>query len=473
MTAMLPVKLGTKLAIWYALLFALLLGSSALALFELLELRLRAEADDNLIDHVAGLWGYVEFHGEKPVLKYDPQNKYLTYFLREATRYYQIYDAQSGVLLLESEDSALMQLSLSPAQITKIVDDPGIDTLTRAQASLRFRSAVFHSNGHAYLVRVGVSVEQDLEILSELRKVLLWLFPLTSTMALIAAWWMSAHILRPLRQLEQEANAISITQLNRRLPQRGTNDELDSLAETFNRVLARLDASVRQMRDFADFMAHELRTPMTVLRGEVQVELMRPDLPPEWRSHLESHLEEFGKLNRLIDRFLLLAKAETGGIQFHKQKVSLSDMAGALVEMLLPLAESLGIRLSIATEGSVEILADMEWIERALLNLLDNALKFTHADGEVSIAVYHGPSGAVVEIADTGRGISPKDLPYIFERFYRAEESATNLMQPGGIGLSLTRWIIEQHQGTIAVKSAKGQGTTFTVVLPIHHQEGA
>jgi heavy metal sensor kinase len=468
-----PLKLRSKLALWYAALFVVLLGASGIAVFELVGLRLKAEADDNLVDHMAGLWGYIHFDNAKPSVVYDSQNEYSTYFLREATRYYQIYDGQTGDLLLESEDSALMHLALGPDQFREVAAQPGIDTLARGQMPLRFRSAMFQANGHSYLVRAGVSIETDLEVLSELRTALLWLVPLTTIIAVFGAWWMAGHSLRPLRDLEREAASISITRLSRRLPQRGTKDELDSLAATFNEVLSRLDASVRQMRDFADFMAHELRTPMTVLRGEVQVELMRSDLPDEWRSHLESHLEEFEKLNRVIDRFLLIAKAETGGIQLEKQTVSLSDLARTMVEMLEPVAEGMGIRLCLISEDKVEVLADRAWIERALFNLLDNAMKFTLVGGLIRITVQNDPSGGLIEIADNGCGISPNDLPYIFDRFYRSKDSGSSHRAPGGLGLSLTKWIVEQHQGNISVESITDKGTTFTIILPHLQQETA
>jgi heavy metal sensor kinase len=463
-------KLRSELALWYALLFALLLGISALAVFEVVQLRLQAESDDNLVDHMAGLWGYVRFNDGKPSLVFDPQNKFLTYFLHEATRYYQIYDAQTGALLLESEDSALMQLSLTPAQAGRLVNSPGIDTLSRAQEPLRFRSAVFLNNQRPYLVRVGVSVEQDLLTVAELRKVLLWLVPMATAIAVFGAWWMSERVLRPLRDLEQEAAAINIAQLDRRLPLRGTGDELDSLAAAFNHVLARLEKSVRQMRDFADFMAHELRTPMTVLRGDTQVELMRRDLPAWWRTHLESHLEEFGKLDRLIDRFLLAAKAETGEIQFKYRTFSLSDLARSLVETLEPVAEQKRISLRLTSEETAEVLADPDWVQQALLNLLDNALKFTAAEGEISVVVRNDHGVVVVEVADTGCGIGPEDLPHIFDRFYRPEDLSVGSRAPGGLGLSLTKRIVELHHGTISVKSAKNQGSTFTIVLPAARQ---
>jgi heavy metal sensor kinase len=461
-----PLKLRTKLAVSYAALFIILLGSSGIAVYQLVAYRLKAAADDNLVDHLAGLWGYVEFRNDRPAIKFDPHNRYVAYFLRDATRYYQIYDAGNGMLLLQSEISAFDQLAIGEHEVLQLASDPGIDTHTHNKVPLRFRSAVFQANGHSYLLRVGVSVEHDLAELSELRDVLLLLLPFTTALGVTGAWWMAGRSLRPVRDLEKEAGEISIQQLGNRLTHRGTNDELDSLAATFNQVLSRLDLSVRQMRSFADFMAHELRTPMTVLRGEVEVELMRHDLPQEWREKLESHLEEFDKLSRLINRFLLVAKAETGGIHLQRVPLNVTGMIASMARELEPLAHTYGVKLVLSGDHDVEILADPEWIERAFLNLVDNALKFTPGGGHIRIITRRVGNAVTIEVRDTGRGIRDTDLPYIFEHSYRAAETDAQHFTPGGLGLSLTKWVIVQHCGAIHVTSAPGEGSVFTITLP-------
>jgi len=459
-------KLRTKLALSYAGLFATLLGSSGLAVYELQAYRLRNAADDNLVDHLAGLWGYIDFHGDKPAVKFDPKNPYVVYFLREATRYYQIYDARNGQLLLESDDSALQRLALNPADAVRMVATPMIDTQIRQKVPLRFRSAVFQANGRPYLLRAGVSVEHDLASLAELRFVLLILLPIATAIGIPGAWWMAGRTLRPLRNLEEEASEISIQHLGRRLPLRGTEDELDSLAKTFNQVLSRLDGSVQQMRSFADFMAHELRTPMTILRGDVEVELMRPDLSEEWRAHLVSHLEEFDGLSRLINRFLLIAKAETGGIQLRRDRLDVCDCLASLVRDLEPLSQNYGVEVTLAGDTDVWVSGDREWMERAFLNLLDNALKFTPSGGYIRITTRRIRNTVTVEIRDSGRGINPADLPRIFEHSYRAADAQAQHETPGGLGLTLTKWVIVQHRGTINVTSAPGEGAVFTITLP-------
>lgn len=461
-----PLKLRTKLALGYALLFALLLGTAGTAVHHLMALRLTAEADDNLVDHLAGLWGYIQFRDGKPVVSHDPNNSYVTYFLREATRYYQLYDAESGALLLQSDDSSIMHLALASDQAQQLAQHPGIDRVVSNGVPMRFRSAIFQANGHSYLLRIGVSVERDLQVIDELRSVLFLLLPITTMIVIAGAWWMADRSLQPLRVLQEEASAISITQLGRKLPVSGTHDELDALAETFNDVFARLNVGVQQIRNIAGYMAHELRTPLTIMRGEAEVELIQPDLPHKCRLHLESKMEEYERLNQLINRFLLLAKAETGDIALHKQTLTPSALINEIAAQITPLANHAGVNLEIEVDDAVCVLADRQWMERALLNLLDNALKFTPSDGTVRVSLRKDGGGAVLEVADTGQGIAPKNLPHVFDYFYRGEDT----LHPnpvGGLGLTLTKWIVEQHGGTISVASTLGQGTVFTITLPV------
>lgn len=461
-----PRKLRTKLALGYALLFALILGTAGAAVHHLMTLRLTAEADDNLVDHLAGLWGYIQFRDGKPVVLHDPKNTYVTYFLREATRYYQLYDAESGSLLLDSDDSSIMHLALPSEQVRKLADHPGIDRVVSDGVPLRFRSAIFQSNGHSYLLRVGVSVERDLQVIEELRSVLLLLLPITTMIVIAGAWWMAGRSLEPLRVLQREASAISITQLGRKLPVSGAHDELDALAETFNDVFARLNVGVQQIRNIAGYMAHELRTPLTIMRGEAEVELIQPDLPSKCRLHLESKMEEYEKLSQLINRFLLLAKAETGDITLHKQPLMISALINEIATQITPVANHGGVNLETAVDDTVCVSADRQWLERALLNLLDNALKFTPRGGMVRVLLRKEQAGAVIQVADTGQGIASNNLPHVFDYFYRGEDT----LHPnpvGGLGLTLTKWIVEQHGGTISVASTLGQGTIFTITLPL------
>ncbi len=464
-----PLKLRTQLAVSYAVLFAILLGAVGVAVYHVMALRLKAEADDNLTDHLAGVWGYISFQTGKPVVVYDTANPHLKYFLDDATRYYQLYDVSNGELLLESADSSMMHLALPPLQARRLVS--GVENSVAGQnGRLRFRSGLFQAKGRSYLLRVGLSTEQDVEDLRELRKVLLWLLPITTVIASFVAWWMAGRALGPLRQLENEARSIGITQLNRRLPLRGTHDELDSLAATFNQVFARLDAGFEHMKRFTAYMSHELRTPLTVLRGEAEVSLMHPArmIPPKnWRDLLSSQLEEYDKLDRLIRRFLLLARAEAGEIELDSEEFNVCDLAAVLGNEMTPVAANRGVSLKIACKTWACVVGDRGWIERAILNLLDNAIKYTPPGGTVQLTASAVAGRAVIEVSDTGRGIAETDLPLVFDCFYRGRGSQPKRPAGIGLGLALTKWVVEKHGGEIRVKSTVGQGAVFTILLPL------
>ena len=462
-----PLRLRTKLALSYAVLFAILLTVAGVAVYRVMALGLTAAADDNLVDHCAGLWGYIRFHDGKPTLAHDPSNPQTVYFLSDATRYYQLYDADNGQLLLESEDSSLLHLALPVAQVRRLVASPGIDATTMQGVPLRFHSALFRADGHPYLLRVGVPVEHDLEQLALLQRVLWLLLPITTLIAVLAAWWMARKALRPLQDLENEAHAISINQLHRRLRQRGTHDELDALAATFNQVFARLEDAVHRMKQFAATMSHELRTPLTVLQGEAEVALLQPDMPESCRLVLGSQLEEFRKLKRLVNSLLTLARAEAGEITLNKRDFDLAQLALTLCDQMEPVAKARGVPLRADCPAPIITCGDVGWLERVILNLLDNAIKFTPSGGAVQVTVRTAGTLAILEVSDTGIGIAEQTLPHVFDPFYQAGNSEPKHAEGAGLGLALAKWVIEAHGGAIQAASRLGKGSVFTVTLPL------
>jgi two-component system heavy metal sensor histidine kinase CusS len=221
------------------------------------------------------------------------------------------------------------------------------------------------------------------------------------------------------------------------------------------------------MRQFSAALAHELRTPLTALRGEIELALGRLGSGDVNRDHLASQIEEIDRLKRLIEQILTLARAEAGQIPLTFAPLDAGDLAASLVEQLEPVAQARGIALTCERDaGPAMVRADGEWLRRLLINLLDNALKFTQEGGRVWVRV--APAGEAVTIAvhDTGVGIAPADRPHVFERFFRADPSRTSATDGAGLGLSLVQWIADRHGGSVSVNGAVGAGTTFTLTLP-------
>jgi two-component system OmpR family sensor kinase len=465
------VKFGlrTKLTLLYAALFAVVLGLLGAFFYHAMAARLDTGVTDELDQRAAGLRGYINFVDGKPTLVYDRDDPEETHFIRLATRYYQIYDAADGHLVERSREMDLLDVDLSPDEVAERIAEPGIDEFDTESDRLRFHNSVLRApDRHVYLLRVGASLGPLQATLRELKKTLELMIPAAVFVAALGGWFMARLALRPVGELRRAAHRISISNLDRRLPQSGTGDELDLLAATFNNVFERLQKSVEQMREFSVSISHELRTPLTALQGEAEITLMRASTVEDYRRVLTSQLEELGKLSRLVNQLLTLARAESGQLKLEAREMDLSEMVRSLAEQMEPIASYSGIRLAVTgAEPGTWIAADPQWLERVVLNLLDNAIKFTHEGGSVEVAVTRANGEARLQVRDTGAGIPQQALPHIFERFYRADGSRSKEVAGVGLGLSLVRSIVQAHRGRVEVQSELNVGSTFTVVLPL------
>jgi heavy metal sensor kinase len=265
--------------------------------------------------------------------------------------------------------------------------------------------------------------------------------------------------------MTQTVRRISGEHLQERLPETGSGDELDRLANTLNDMLGRLEDSFRQVRQFSADASHELQTPLTILKGEIEVALRSPRSPEDYQKVLHSCLEEIERIGRLVGGLLHLARADAGVLRLDLQPVDLLELATEVVARMRRLAEAKSIHLRSEYETPVFSQGDKEHLQRLLLNLLDNAIKYTQPGGLVTLSLTSKNSQARISVTDTGIGLSPSEQDQIFTRFYRSAEAKS---QGGGagLGLCLVKSIAEAHGGSIEVSSTPGQGSTFTVVLP-------
>jgi heavy metal sensor kinase len=318
-----------------------------------------------------------------------------------------------------------------------------------------------------YLLQVGVSLGPIDAALRRYCDLLLLGVPVCLLLAGAGSWWLSAFALAPLMRLAGAARGIDVRTLERRLPMRGVNDELEDVARAFNGVLERLDHAVGEMRQFSAALAHELRTPLTALRGEIELTMRQAPAAGSDRSSLASQLEEIDKLRRLIDQLLTLARAEAGEITIARDRVDLSAMSATLVDQLELVAEAKAIDLRCEAANGVVVQGDAQWLERLLLNLVDNAIKFTPEGGTVGVRVFSDAHDATIEVRDTGVGMSREVARHIFERFFRADPARSPSSTGAGLGLSLVKWIVDRHGGRIQLASEPDHGSTFSVHLPL------
>jgi heavy metal sensor kinase len=459
--------LRARLAVFSALVCGLLLSILSIVSYSVLGRWLDADVTMRLMELTDGLHGYLRFEGDPPTVEYNTADSDQAAFIQEATRYLRIYDVATGRLLLQSNGFAPMGARLSPEHVhANRARLAPFDVSTQYGRVRISNSAIRDRNGREYLVQVGVSLNNMDAALSRYRDLLLWLLPGALLIAAAAAWWLAGCALRPLTDLASAARDIDVRTLERRLPVRGVHDELEDVASAFNDTLTRLDHSVGEMRQFSAALAHELRTPLAALRGEIELALRQPGRDETEQARLASQIEELDRLARLIDQILTLARAESGQIRLTFAPVDVGELAASLVEQLEPVAQARTIELRCERNGTVMVNGDAGWLQRLLLNLLDNAIKFTKEGGHVVLKVSHEGGRTRIDVRDTGIGMPPEVTPHVFERFFQADPARSSGNDGAGVGLSLVKWIVDRHEGSIAVQSRLGEGSTFTVRLP-------
>jgi heavy metal sensor kinase len=318
------------------------------------------------------------------------------------------------------------------------------------------------------LIQVGMSLESVAVARRRFLLVMATVLPLALLFAGGGGWLLAQRALRPVDRMTDAARRISAEHLDERLDTTGSGDELDRLAATLNEMLGRLDAAFRQVRQFSADASHELQTPLTILKGELEVALRVPRSPDEYQRVLASALEESERIARLVEGLLLLSRADAGVLRMDRQPVDLAELVAEVGESAWVLAEAQGVALEFKSVAPVTIDGDRAHLRRLLLNLVDNGIKYTPAGGRVALSLQCDGEWAALRVADTGTGLAPEEQERIFQRFYRTPEAVAQGKEGSGLGLCIARSIAEAHGGRICVESSPGHGSTFTVFLPLH-----
>jgi heavy metal sensor kinase len=461
--------LRSRLTLLYTVLFGLLLAGIGVVSYRVLAYQLDADVSANLTQLTTGLHGYLRFPNDLPIVVFDQTDAAQAAFVEEATRYYQIFDARTGELLVQSDALRPLGLEFTPAEVRQFRERPGTLDLATDFGRIRLSNSVLTpAASRTYLLQVGGSLAPMDTALKRFLILLVMSVPAGLLVTFVIGRWLAGVALRPLIELADVARSIDIGDLRRRLPNRGARDELDVVATAFNDTLARLEHAVGEMRQFSTALAHELRTPLAALRGDAEMAMRQPGSPEDVHRRFASQLEEIDKLKRLIDQVLTLARAEAGEIRLTPQAIDLDQLAASLVDSLEPVAQAKGVALRFEPVGApVVVEGDPSWLERLVLNLVDNAIKFTPTAGIITVRVARDGESARLAVRDTGIGITAELMPHIFERFFRADPARSSGVDGVGLGLSLAQWIVDRHRGRIEVDSQPGKGSTFTVVLPL------
>lgn len=315
------------------------------------------------------------------------------------------------------------------------------------------------------IIQVGMALRRIRAVRDRYFDTLIVLIPLGVGLAALGGAVIARVALRPVDEMARTARRITAEDLSRRVEQRGTGDELDRLAETLNGMLARLDEAFGQTRRFAADAAHELRTPLTVLRGGIEVALRMERPPDEYRRVLASSLEEVERLIRLAEDLLLLSRS-LAGPEGGRAPVDLEPLVLEVFDVGARVGRDAGVSVCIDATAPAAVVGDPAALRRALLNLVENAIKYTPAGGKVEIGLRRGDGVAEITVADTGVGIEPVDVERIFEPFVRLDTARTRDTGGAGLGLAIARSIVVAHGGTITVESRPGSGSRFAIRLP-------
>jgi heavy metal sensor kinase len=395
------------------------------------------------------------------------------YGVRPFGRYVQLLD-ESGKIGGSSANVQDIKIPISVPTLKAA--SKGITTYENVQVMgkypLRLVTMPVMDNGRMMgVVQVASSLEGVEEALDKLALILLIAVPAVLLFTSAGGLFLANKALRPVDQITRIARRIGSGDLSQRIRIKRVNDELGRLAATFNEMIAKVDESFRQVKRFTADASHELKTPLTILRGEVEVGLKKERAPKEYKRILVSNLEEITRMSRIVDDLLTLSRADMGELKMEREDVELSALAREVWDDLQILAHQRKVELTFIGDGLVPVDGDPLFLRQLILNLAENGLKYTRPGGEVSIKVERDRDNGIAKVlvADTGVGIEPKDLKRIFDRFFRTDKARSRDTGGTGLGLSICQWIVQAHKGGIAVKSKVGKGSTFTVTLPLKH----
>ncbi|HKD75421.1 MAG TPA: HAMP domain-containing sensor histidine kinase, partial [Ktedonobacterales bacterium] len=329
------------------------------------------------------------------------------------------------------------------------------------------------SDGHVYgVLQVGsTQAPQDNPVSPLVQFVEEIALPLVWTLGIGGSYALAARAFRPIRKLTETARRIGedTRDLHQRVPLPAARDDVRNMAVTFNEMLERLDRSFTQQRRFVADASHELRTPVAAIRSITDVALAQEEISTvaDYAGVLRDVNAEAERLGKLINALLSLARADEGKLHLDCDQVRVDLLSDDVVKSCAPLAEERGIALCAGTLEPAMVNGDTARLIQAIMSLVDNALTYTNAGGTVTVSVLRKEREALIAITDTGIGIDAKDLPHIFERFYRADPARSRVVGGSGLGLALVDGVVRAHNGSVGATSAPGQGSTFTIVLPL------
>jgi heavy metal sensor kinase len=460
-------SIRTRLTLWYAAVLLLLLGGFSGAVFVALERALSRNLDSNVEQRAEALLATLEPQGNLVLPGSGPGADDDDDEGQDEEPWARTWDLGGSVV------SAIGASSELPAFRDDVFgairdDDETWRNVTLDGDPYRMLFVPIERDGDIIgVLEIGQSREEQVEALGALRRILLFGVPIAVAATGVGGFLLALRALRPIDRITRKARSISAEALDQRLDMDLPDDELGRLARTFDDMLARLDTEFRRQRQFTADASHELRTPLAALKGHVDVALSRPRDIDEYRRVLDRVNVEVDRLIGLVQSLLVLARADAGEVVLRKERIDVGELLEAAAEQVEPLASERGLTLAASGEQRLLVDADESLLLQLVLNLIDNALKYTPSGGSISITWAKDGAHVRIAVVDTGPGIEAEHLARVFDRFYRIDKARSRGDGSSGLGLSIAKWIAEAHGGSISAVSEPGKGTAFTVLLPL------
>lgn len=454
-------SLRTRITTWYVAILALCLLAYSAAVALTFRAHVEAEMDRRVHEDI-------ELAGRALVVDSNGRPSWAGGFLGKEVdeeegggHWVEVWSASGSRLLatgtMEPSPFGSTDAGPEPVRRTRSMAVPG--------GFVRVMTESVSVKGAQFLVRAAVSEGPSRRQVRTLWLELAGLTATVLTLGGLGGYALTQRLLGPLARMAAHARRITAQQLHERLEEVPSGEELNQLREAFNDTLARLERSFGELRRFTADASHEIRTPLTALRSVGEVGLRGARTPDDYREVIGTMLEEVDRLSRLADELLTLSRAEAGQANLRKEPVDLGAVGAEVVERLAVLAEERGQRLECRVEGPSLVRGDRLALRQALMNLVDNAIKYAPSGSCVLVAAGTRAGRAFVEVRDQGPGIGAEHRERIFERFYRVDAGRSREMGGTGLGLSLVKWTAEAHGGHVELDTGEG-GSTFRLVLP-------
>lgn len=458
-------SIGFRLAAWYFVVFACGLTAFSIVAWFAMRASIYHAIDDELRDRVRGVAKFMNLQISSLSV---PE-------IRDEFREHSVLGPGGDLFQVCDENGQWLYRSVPlesnnvPITTPLALGAAKFETLRVEGRSLRFYSSRIDVNGKPYTVQVAAPMNEAFEALERFRLLLGLATPLLLLAASAGGYWLSARALSPVDEISRAAQRISIENLADRLPVSHTGDQLQRLSETLNAMFSRLEAAVRRITQFTADASHELRAPVSLIRTTAEVAVQRHDrAAAEYFQALREILEESERTSQVVDSLMLLARADSGAEMLERSPVDARAIVRDAADQGEKLARNHGLAFNLnLPDRLVPIQADGNALRRALLILIDNAVKYTPRGGAVTVKLEANEGLARASVSDTGIGIAESDIPHLFDRFWRADKARSREQGGAGLGLSIAKWIVDIHRGSMHVQSELSKGSTFTVMLPL------